>query len=1438
MRRASKRLGVLPRLIGLQTAEGGGLDIPFWLKTERIIMTKKILHAGSMFAVVCCLLVQTVQATVYRPGLFQGKYGCTSSAYPNWNQNLRSLAANMTDRTLGSIMADTTSSSSNAVSGVVWDWTGDNMTYGYEGYIWLDSGKTYQIWECNDDGAALRLDGTFMLSNSVATVSGYNEGVRKSTMSVATSGWHHVEMWSYDWSGGAGPVLSKSGSSTMGLAWNTNGSTTVNATTTSDGTWTRFRDSGTMRFLKTATTESFTALGIVSAQSGDLVASMTFNVPTNAILSVLYGDDNAGMINPQAWDHQVSLQTIVPGNVTSNVTVSGLGLDAQPYVCFYLRSVETNSPTAVFEEWTTPFQASGSPDSTVAVETNSFTSASLTVTASSFGLGGHSLDLSVELATDMSFTSIFKTVSVTNGISALPVSVPGVSVTGLQTNTVYYVRAKAVNDQATAGYSAVVSFTTLSPTVGSQFGLLLSKGFDYGVIQYSLTGFGDGSTNAWVYLDLSTNANFSSVLSFGPTNILGTLPASGLITATGLQNGTRYYARIRSVNSWGLTGLSSSFSFETRNEPYAVSAINCTVVDGGTRISQSVTELVTNVTVNATLMVGTTDENSSVLQNWNSIAAVPAELTALFPAASGTYVAKYVFSADFGGKTYSTTNTQAFTVGRNVYAVASLSDLGSLRPKVGETVRLPVLTSVYDTYLVLNSRVAKLDGSGLSVTALAAGGTGIELWSYNSSIQSNLLTTTGSMIVVPEPVGAGKVFVFKETPNANWTDASRWECVTQPSYVGYPQNRDDVAMVLLATNTSLRLSVGDATTRTNTIGELYVGQLRNVAADIRLQGYLATTGTLCFARSTTNAAAIMLTGGANNSRSFTLNLGHESSTAYRLGVDVSSDLIIDAGYCFVDSTWQRNKVQWDHATAHIPEGRSVRFINGHPYDSGSIASWLPLNSNCILTGSGTLWNDSAMTINLYPDLSAFRGTVRDTGYGHSSYDRNANIQLFVNKGTNVTLELSGFQSTDWNIYTSAGFAASGINHGWGEPGSNPGNLIPKAGVMLKGGFLYLRPDNSSWLGPLTNQTDRLMIGRGLSRLQIDKRDDVANPINTFTANVITQQNCGTLYLMDQRMMTGVDTNRALTTFGNFKQVAIGGSGSLASLTYPVVPWVSCRLGNTTEIGFLAANESNIVTRPTLVATNLNDYVDTQDNAYVFNKSITLTEDKTVNSLILRNENYASSGTANQSLGYGRTLTITSGGLILDYGNTSIGRSDSITNAGNLVFGNTAYVYATGTAASPNQIYASITAPHGLVCAHTGTLVLAGNQTGIDGEIVVNNGTLYLGKIDGTVKAEIDADVRIVSQNAKVQVTASGTLNKSNIRFDDVYDFCGKLVLPAGKVEICKKLFIEDWENSLPRGTYGATGSGADNIDDVHFSGTGVLFVTQDTAIVPMVILVR
>ena len=44
--------------------------------------------------------------------------------------------------------------------------------------------------------------------------------------------------------------------------------------------------------------------------------------------------------------------------------------------------------------------------------------------------------------------------------------------------------------------------------------------------------------------------------------------------------------------------------------------------------------------------------------------------------------------------------------------------------------------------------------------------------------------------------------------------------------------------------------------------------------------------------------------------------------------------------------------------------------------------------------------------------------------------------------------------------------------------------------------------------------------------------------------------------------------------------------------------------------------------------------------------------------------------------------------------------------------------------------------------------------------------------------------------------------------------------------------------TLPHGTYGATGSGAETIDDEHFSGLGVLKVLRDDLLRPLTIIFR
>ena len=101
--------------------------------------------------------------------------------------------------------------------------------------------------------------------------------------------------------------------------------------------------------------------------------------------------------------------------------------------------------------------------------------------------------------------------------------------------------------------------------------------------------------------------------------------------------------------------------------------------------------------------------------------------------------------------------------------------------------------------------------------------------------------------------------------------------------------------------------------------------------------------------------------------------------------------------------------------------------------------------------------------------------------------------------------------------------------------------------------------------------------------------------------------------------------------------------------------------------------------------------------------------------------------------------------------------------------------------------------------------------------------------DKTVACTLDVPVRILA-NATLRLNKAET-RKCDLYFDDIAGYCGKIELSAAESK-CNKLFVRDtpeeteW-TTLRRGTWGATGSGADNIDDDRFSGTGVLIVRKD-----------
>ncbi|MFO7937803.1 MAG: autotransporter-associated beta strand repeat-containing protein [Kiritimatiellia bacterium] len=122
---------------------------------------------------------------------------------------------------------------------------------------------------------------------------------------------------------------------------------------------------------------------------------------------------------------------------------------------------------------------------------------------------------------------------------------------------------------------------------------------------------------------------------------------------------------------------------------------------------------------------------------------------------------------------------------------------------------------------------------------------------------------------------------------------------------------------------------------------------------------------------------------------------------------------------------------------------------------------------------------------------------------------------------------------------------------------------------------------------------------------------------------------------------------------------------------------------------------------------------------------------------------------------------------------------------------------------------------------TGTLTLTNAFTSTAGSFIVSNGTLKASNLgtfgDNSTNVVVSGTGSIVLENdAAVSDNAELHIDES-----------GYVEINAGLTEKVKYLFLDGEQKS--KGTYGATGSGANNINDIYFSGEGMLEVLRDNS---------
>jgi hypothetical protein len=147
----------------------------------------------------------------------------------------------------------------------------------------------------------------------------------------------------------------------------------------------------------------------------------------------------------------------------------------------------------------------------------------------------------------------------------------------------------------------------------------------------------------------------------------------------------------------------------------------------------------------------------------------------------------------------------------------------------------------------------------------------------------------------------------------------------------------------------------------------------------------------------------------------------------------------------------------------------------------------------------------------------------------------------------------------------------------------------------------------------------------------------------------------------------------------------------------------------------------------------------------------------------------------------------------------------------------------------NVIGCKLAGTAGLVKGGNGVTALAASAEGVKGGVRVAGGTLALGATDGEgnlCPGRVAGDVR-VEAGSRLVVRGESSFAPNVRLFLNDRDWIPsyarvRLELSAtGKPASVARLFVDG--EPMPNGYYGSSASGAENDDDVHFEGPGVLW---------------
>ena len=1091
------------------------------------------------------------------------------------------------------------------------------------------------------------------------------------------------------------------------------------------------------------------------------------------------------------------------------------------------------------------YEVPDDPFADLVVSSVQYTNATATVMVMALGGNATEAHVTVEFATDDAFESIVKTETLT----VSTVGLQTVSATGLSYGSTYYVRAALSNDDGDSLALGPVSFTTLTP--GSPVGTasLASPGYTSLHATAIASDFGTGAETATMRLEASTSSDFATVVPGAEVD--ATLNAATALSVSGLAPDSSYYLRVRILNCYGIDTFVMLPPMRTRAEPFAATGLIFAEGAGGSiDFTFPIIGVYDGATVEAVLTydnaeIGTRICTAAETLSWTGVAA-----------ASGTATATVVATATLpnDGGTLTKTWTVSVVPGATATTVTDVSTYASaanaLWVRPGDVVVLPEAVG-NGSYQVLNERFASVEGNTL--TALEPGIVGIRC------VDAYAVTNVMGVVILPDAIGNGSIYVFDETKHGNNNDAKSWSTPACWRKVGsdtndsFPQNADDIAILPFYSKTYGYIRHTDDIT----IGGLYVGMIRpDATINCVLERFKdVTTKTVTFRRTDGEPVRVQVCpNGFNSNYQTQLQLG-----SWPIDVVWASVAVIDCGSSETDHTsgpvgtftvpsttpYCTNTLQGVTLTV---QGLPGRYVNG----AGATREF-----HGIWKGSGTIVKKGQGGIAFQGDLGGFSGSFVLKGEKNLGGIATPASQLLIRGGgaTNISATVYGVVEVHSNggitQNNAAGLFGTSAQVGAAPPTTDAavtfngesgprGPDAPAKGLSLFGGSWYAgRIDNKTWgVDACDNKVlDYVTIGSGVSYIYLQPRNNNTDgyPINVVTVKEFRQTDRGTLAVNDASRHKAITEVPATMFYDeDWADHATGAAGDcLTSSVHPVIPWILAPVNSNNSwdnTAFATFDENGRLVQETRENNQITQASSENANLYMTGKNLNYGSaggDYTINSL------YISNGDKNRWLGEGRTLRIKSGGLILQ-GKSAIGLPGRTDN-GALVLGDAthpAYVWAKAFNANTNYLGAAVTAAGGFVSAYPGNLCLVGDQTGIADEIAVNGGTLAIGTADADCSLAVGVPIRVCAGAKLLLPTETNAVAASSIKLDGAGKNSAKVILPVNQT--CASLAVRDvfesdeW-TTLPSGTYGSSESAAEFVRDDLFVGPGVLTVGEAKA---------